>query len=132
MKRAILLLAACGSPPAPTTSNVAVTVPVPAGEYGPPPHLEGDAAAQCKLTESRALACMDQLFVAYYRATTGFDLDDKLVDKHSDDAEARAIHMTTCLGDLDLAYMKNLVVCWNERGCDAFATCVGKRTKRLQ
>lgn len=144
MRRALLLLAACGAPaPAPTasttTSNVPIAVavtnvPVPASEYGPPPQLAGDFEAQCQQTEPRALPCMDLLFVAYAAASLGVPAENmsNLKDKHSDDAEARMLHKTNCMGARDFAYMQDIVACWNEQGCDAFAACVGTRTKSFR
>lgn len=132
MKRAVLVLAACGSPaPAPTappTSNV----PVPTSEYGPPPQLAGDSEAQCIATEPRAIPCMDQLFVADVSASLGVPAKELRRLEPSDEAEARKLHQINCLGDRDFAYMQNIVACWNERGCEAFVACVGKRTKPVK
>ena len=95
---------------------------------GPPPTLTGDLQQQCRATEPRALPCMDELFDAYASATLGSAITS---DKHSDEAEARAIHLTNCFGDRDFVYVKNIVACWNERTCAAFANCVGTRTQSL-
>lgn len=75
---------------------------------------------------------MRELFAAYYRANMGFDVDAKTAERPVDRDEAATIHMTNCLGDRDFAYMQNIVACWSEPGCAAFATCVGKRTKAIE
>lgn len=131
----MICLAACSSSapsPTPPPGNAPVATPVAARDYGPPPQLAGDAAAQCELTAPRALPCIDELFAAYYRANLGFDLDDATARKRIERDEAATIHMTNCLGDRDFAYMRNIVACWPQPGCAAFATCVGQRTEPIK
>ena len=104
------------------------------GPPGPAPVLRGDAAEECWATVPRAIPCMDGLFVAYAGASLGGLADEASLRaaKHSDEDEARAIHLTACYGDRDFTYMQNIVACWNEHTCAAFAACVGKRTKPIE
>ena len=133
MKAAVLLLVACGSStPAPTsTPGSATTSPVEREARAPhaAPSLDGLAVEQrCAVTEARALPCMDELFIAIYRASFGDEPEGPV--GHSDADEARVIHQTNCLGGED--YTRALVTCWHEPSCDALAACVGKLTPSLK